>query len=121
VSRSREELLENDKVKEIVLNDGVKKSYRFKMLFDEGLSVSEISKVMDSVYSFVYGVIDKYSDGEIRNNKEKKGEWKEKFIEDFKKGLSVGEISKKYNKNYSYVWVCCDSYRKEVRKKEKNK
>ena len=113
MSRERKVLLEVEGVKEIVEGKGMKKSEKFVMLYEKGLNVSEISKVMDSVYSFVYGVIDKYSEGEIRRNKEVKGVWSEKFKEDWDKGLSIGEISRKYNKNYSYVWVVVNRYRKE--------
>lgn len=88
------------------------KSKRFIKLYDAGLNVSEISKVMDSVYSFVYGVIDKYTEGEVRKSKSKEGVWSTRFKNEWEKGRTIGEIANMFNKNYSYVWTVIDKHRK---------
>jgi len=117
VKRSREELMSIEEVKKIVKNEKKSKSDRFVELYVLGLSVSEISVVMDCVYSFVWGRIEKVYGNEMRKKEGgNEDSWRNKFIEEWKNGKSVGEISSMFNKNYSYVWVCIDKYRKEEEK-----
>lgn len=92
-----------------VLNENITKSEKFRKLYDLGLTVAEISKLTSSVYSFVYGVIDRYSDGKIRQ--EKTTTKTDLFKNDYDLGLSIGEISKKHNSNYSWVHSTIKKYR----------
>ena len=119
MKRSREELLNVKGVREVVMNESKSKSKRFEELYVIGLSVSEISVVMDSVYSFVWGRIEKIYGEEMRSKKDSNVDsWRNKFIEEWKNDKSIGEISSMFNKNYSYVWSCIDKYRKEESKKK---
>ncbi len=47
--------------KEIVDDESVSKSEKFKKLYDKGLSISQITKAMDTHYSFVQSVINKHT------------------------------------------------------------
>ncbi len=120
MKRSREELMKVSGVSKIVKDNKRSKSERFVELYVLGLSVSEISVVMDCVYSFVWGRIEKVYGEDMRSSGKVKGDsWSSKFIEEWKNGKSVGDIAKMFNKNYSYVWSVCDKERKKEKKKEK--
>lgn len=89
------------------------KSDMFRLMYDNGMEVCEISKVSNSHYSFVYEVISK-SNGQVRNVvKESKSD---EFRKLFDEGKTVGQIAKLTNSNYSFVHTCIKKYKesKEV-------
>jgi predicted DNA-binding ArsR family transcriptional regulator len=78
------------------------KSDLMRGLYDNNYSVSQISKYLNSHYSFVYGVIERHTDGEIRKEvKESKSDVIRKMSDE---GYNPGEIAKALNSNYSYVF-----------------
>lgn len=86
------------------------KSEMFRRMYDAGVEVSEISKLTNSHYSFVYGVVS--SSREIRKvERESKADV---IRTEYERGLSIGEISKKLNTNYSYVFSVVKKYRESV-------
>lgn len=89
------------------------KSDMFRLMYDNGMEVCEISKVSKSHYSFVYEVISK-SNGQVRNvvRESKSDEFRKLFDE----GKTVGQIAKLTNSNYSFVHTCIKKYKesKEV-------
>lgn len=95
------------------------KSEKIRSLFSEGKSVSEISKMLDSNYSFVYSVVQTYclKNGiEMTTNSESKSSKSDEIRRLYDEGKTIGEIAKQLNSNYSFVWVVCDKYRKELNK-----
>lgn len=94
---------------EKVLELEVSKSEKMRQLYDLGLNVSDISKILESHYSFVYGVIDRYSDGNIR--KVERVTKSDIIRKKYDEGLTIGEISKEMNTNYSYVFSVVKKYR----------
>jgi len=50
-----------DSQKEIISGEELSKSDKFKQLYDKGLSISQITKAMDTHYSFVQSVINKHT------------------------------------------------------------
>jgi hypothetical protein len=78
------------------------KSNVMRELYDNGMSVSEISKLLNSHYSFVYGVIERHTDGDIR--KEVKVTKSDEIRKLSDEGKTPGEIAKLLNSNYSYVF-----------------
>ena len=100
-------------VKEIV-ESNVSKSEKFRRLYEVGVEVKDISKIMNSHYSFVYGVIER-SYGEVkskRKSEESKSSRMKKLYDD---GYSIGEISRMLESNYSYTWRVINKYRNEMK------
>ena len=92
------------------------KSEKIRELFKEGQSIGQISKTLDSNYSFVYGVVQTYclKNGlEMKTNSLSKDSKSDEIRRLFKEGKTIGEIAKILNSNYSYVWIVCDKYRKQ--------
>lgn len=90
------------------------KSQKIRELYDEGKSISEISRIMNVNYSFVYQTIKKYCDkiGKefiTRENKETKSQ---KIRELYLRGLSISQISKELQTNYNYVWSIVNKMKK---------
>lgn len=95
------------------------KSALIRQLFSEGNSISEISKKLDSNYSFVYSVIQTYclkNKIEMTTNNKSKSSKSDEIRKLYDEGKTIGEIAKQLNSNYSFVWVVCDKYRKELNK-----
>ena len=90
-----------------IINNGTSKSKTMVELYNQGLEIKEISKIMDVRYNFVYNVISNYcrmNDIELRTNKEN-GNSKKVMIEKlFKEGKTNVEISKELKTNYNYVY-----------------
>lgn len=104
-------------LKKNVEENKISKSEMFRKLYEEEeMSISEISKKTNNVYSFVYSVIDKYcekNDIELRTKSQDKNTKAQKFREMYDEGMTIGEIAKETNSNYSYVWTVVDKYRKQ--------
>lgn len=80
-------------------------------LYDAGQSVSQISKFMGSHYSFVYGVIQRHTDGNIRETT--KVTKSDEIRSRYDGGQSIGEIAKQLNSNYSYVFSVVKKHREK--------
>lgn len=83
------------------------KSDMFRVLFDVGYTVSQISKLCASHYSFVYGVIS----GSRTIIKTEKGNKSSLIRALAEQGKSAGEIAKELNSNYSFVHSVVKKYR----------
>lgn len=94
---------------------GESKSSWFRRLYDDyGMGVAEIARYTKSHYSFVYGVIDRHTDGEIRKEE---GPSKSDLIREMAaKGMTAGAIAKALNSNYSFVHGVVKRYREERQK-----
>ena len=95
------------------------KSSLIRQMFSEGNSIGEISKKLDSNYSFVYSVVQTYclKNGiEMTTNSESKSSKSDEIRRLYDENKTIGEIAKQLNSNYSFVWVVCDKYRKELNK-----
>lgn len=99
----------NETTVEKILSLKVSKSEKMRKLYDEGLNVSDISKLLDSHYSFVHGVIDKHTNGDIR--KVVKVSKSDEIRKLYDEGLNPGEIAKRLNSNYSFVFSVVKKHR----------
>jgi hypothetical protein len=88
------------------------KSEMFLKMYQDGLTVGEISKVTGSVYSFVYGVVD----GKVgidRKEGESKSDTIRKLVDE---GKTAGDIAKELNSNYSFVFSVVKKYKQTKEK-----
>lgn len=84
------------------------KSQVFRVLYENGLGIADIARLMESHYSFVYGVIS-ISPLEKRVNTQVS---KAQMIRDeFERGKTPKEISIEMNTNYSYVYNVIRKYK----------
>lgn len=89
-----------------VLGKEISKSKKMLELYNGGMEIGEIAKVMGVRYNFVYNVVSNncMKEGvEIRVNK-KRGEVKNRVIELLEAGKEVKEISGELGVLYNYVW-----------------
>ncbi len=107
--RVDEKVLVNEKTKEEQVFDT--KSALFRYLYDQKLNVSQISKLTNNHYSFVYSIIDEYSEGKIRSEKRNSISKSNIFRQEYLSGKTIGEIAKSTNSNYSYVFSVIKKYR----------
>ena len=106
--------LNNEKSKVVKCKN---KSEVFRVLYDLGMNVNEISREGGCHFSFVYGVVSKGC--KMREKKsESKSDVIRKMVLD---GKSCGEISKELNSNYSFVFSVVKKYKNsdEYKKIEK--
>ena len=90
-----------------IINNGTSKSKTMVELYNQGLEIKEISKIMDVRYNFVYNVVSNYcrmNDIELRTNKGNENSKKVMIEKLFKEGKSNTEISKELRTNYNYVY-----------------
>ena len=90
-----------------IINNGTSKSKTMVELYNQGLEIKEISKIMDVRYNFVYNVISNYcrmNEIELRTNKTNENSKKVMIEKLFKKGKTNVEISKELKTNYNYVY-----------------
>ena len=101
----------NEKVKKILAGEG-SKSKKMLDLYNEGLQVGEIAKLMGVRYNFVYNVVSndcRKNGNEVRVTR-KQGTVKTSIIERIDKGMSNTEISKELGVNYNYVFKVRKEY-----------
>ena len=101
----------NEKVKKIMASEG-SKSKKMLDLYNEGLQIGEIAKLMGVRYNFVYNVVSndcRKSGNEVRVTR-KQGTVKASIIERIDKGMSNTEISKELGINYNYVFKVRKEY-----------
>lgn len=84
------------------------KSQVFRVLYENGLDVASIARMMESHYSFVYGVISISPLEKRVNNKVSKAQL---IREEFERGKTPKEISIEMNTNYSYVYNVIRKYK----------
>jgi transposase-like protein len=97
--------MEKAEIKKIVENEGSKSSKMIAM-YNGGMDIGSIAKVMGVRYNFVYNVVsnDCRKNGMEVKTLRKQGEVKESIIALIKEGKSNTEISKELAKNYNYVF-----------------
>lgn len=98
-------------VKEVLKKESSKSSKMLEM-YEMGMSISDISKIMNVRYNFVYNVVSnkcRIEGVKVRVSKSK-GEVKSKVIELIDKGLNNSEISSELKMNYNYVWKIRKEY-----------
>ena len=106
--------VETKSVVEVILESEVSKSEKMRQLYDNDMTVSEISKLLNSHYSFVYGVIQRHcEDSGIEMKKVTTTSKSDIIRELYDSGLTVGEISKQLNSNYSYVFSVVKKHREK--------
>lgn len=97
--------MEEKKIKEILGSD-LSKSKKMLELYNGGLEIKEISKLMGVRYNFVYNVVSGFcmkNGVEVRVGR-KNGSVKEEIIRLLKEGKEIKEISKELGKDYNYIW-----------------
>jgi predicted DNA-binding ArsR family transcriptional regulator len=77
------------------------KSSTIRAMLDQGRTVSEIAKTMNSNYSFVYGVAQRHLN---RVPKAPKDSISEKIREMYLQGQSIAQIRKELNIDYSFAY-----------------
>ena len=101
----------NEKVKKIMANEGSKSS-KMLALYNEGLQIGEIAKLMGVRYNFVYNVVSndcRKNGNEVRVVR-KQGTVKVSIIERIDKGMTNTEIAKELGINYNYVFKVRKEY-----------
>ena len=101
----------NEKVMKIVNGEGSKSSKMLR-LYDEGMEIGAIAKLLGVRYNFVYNVVSNNcrKNGEDVRVSKKLGSVKESIIELIEKGMSNTEISRELGKNYNYVFKVRKEY-----------
>lgn len=84
------------------------KSKMFLFLYDQGMSVGEISALSSNHYSFVYGVVSAQRKIETRGTGTSKSD---EIRGLFDQGLTPGQISHELNSNYSFVHSVIKKYK----------
>lgn len=105
VLNEREQSMRKDFDK--LVGKGVAKSEIFRKMYDDGISVGDISKITESHYSFVYGVISS-SREIVKKDEVSKSDVIRKMVDE---GKTVGQISKELNSNYSFVFSVVKKYK----------
>jgi transposase-like protein len=101
----------NEKVNKILNGEG-SKSKKMLDLYNEGLQVGEIAKLMGVRYNFVYNVVSndcRKNGNEVRVTR-KQGTVKTSIIERIDEGKTNTEISKELGVNYNYVFKVRKEY-----------
>ena len=97
--------MKKEEMKQVLEGEGSKSSKMIK-LYNEGLEIGEIAKLMGVRYNFVYNVVSndcRKAGTEVRVTR-KQGSVKQEIIELVKAGKSNTEISKELSVNYNYVF-----------------
>ena len=103
--------MKNEMINKIMAGEGSKSSKMLK-LYNEGLEIGEIAKLMGVRYNFVYNVVSndcRKSGNEVRVTK-KQGTVKASIIERIEEGKSNADISKELAVNYNYVFKVRKEY-----------
>ena len=97
--------MKKEEMKQVLEGEGSKSSKMIK-LYNAGMEVGEIAKLMDVRYNFVYNVVsnDCRKNGVAVRVMRKQGSVKQGIIVLVKEGKSNTEISKELSVNYNYVF-----------------
>lgn len=90
-----------------------KKSDLIRSMYQEGKTVAEIAKELDSHYSFVYGVV-KNMLGGAKPTADKGPSKSDQIRAMVDQGKTPGEIAKELNSNYSFVHTVVKKYKAEL-------
>ena len=105
-----------EQIKEVVSSE-ISKSAKIKTLFEHGLEVKEISKLLDIRYNFAYNVIQNHVIvNDIAIDTEKKATRKDEVFALFDEGKSLTEVSRELKMNYNYVWKLRKEWEREAAK-----
>lgn len=97
----------------ILKDDSTSKSHKMKQLFDLGLSIKEISNMMDIRYNFVYNVISNYCNmNGIDLRTEARSGKKDEIIKMHQAGEPSKAIAATLKTNYNYVRSVIKTYEK---------
>ena len=103
--------MKKEEIRKVIEAEGSKSSKMLK-LYNEGLEIGDIAKLMNVRYNFVYNVVsnDCRKNGmEVRVTK-KQGTVKTSIIERIEEGKTNTEISKELAVNYNYVFKVRKEY-----------
>ena len=103
--------MKKEEISKIVDGEGSKSS-KMLVLYNGGMEIGEIAKVMGTRYNFVYNVVSndcRKSGTDVRVTK-KQGTVKQSIIELIDAGQSNVEISKALAVNYNYVFKVRKEY-----------
>ena len=97
--------MKKEEMKQVLEGEGSKSSKMIK-LYNAGMEVGDIAKLMDVRYNFVYNVVsnDCRKNGVAVRVMRKQGSVKQGIIALVKEGKSNTEISKELSVNYNYVF-----------------
>lgn len=97
--------MKKEEMKQVLEGEGSKSSKMIK-LYNAGMEVGDIAKLMNVRYNFVYNVVsnDCRKNGVAVRVMRKQGSVKQEIIELVKEGKSNTEISKELSVNYNYVF-----------------
>lgn len=110
--KMEQEIQITEKDLEKVLKSGGSKSSMMKQLFDLGLEVKEIARIMGVRYNFVYNVISNYCNmNGIETVSNQRGGKKEQIIALYEQGKTNKEISIELKTNYNYVFSVIKEYK----------
>lgn len=105
----------NDEVIVGIVKKKVSKKARILELYDMGLDVDVVAKIMAVIRQHVYNTV-KGRDGEVRRKNEGRT-LKEQIIEMWEEGASQAEI-KRATGSANYVWKVVDEYEKQREEQE---
>lgn len=110
-TEEKEVKMESKAVQKVVAGEG-SKSGKIKQLFDMGLDVKDIAKVLDIRYNFAYNVISNY----ININdipvvtEERGGGKKSEIIRMYQEGTKKTDIAKALKTNLNYIYKVCKDW-----------
>lgn len=99
---------------ENIVNDvNISKSEKIRKLYENGLTIANIAKILNINYSFAYQTVSKYCEKANipKITKDPKDSKAAKIRELFENGENIGNIAKSLNSNYCYVWNICNKTR----------
>lgn len=108
--------VELDKAIELVMvADGVSKSGKMKQLFDLGVEVKDIAKLLGVRYNFVYNVVSNYCIvNEVKVETVKQASKKDDAFGLFDEGKTVKEVAITLKTNYQYIYKLHKEWKDEV-------
>lgn len=103
--------MKKEEIRKVIEAEGSKSSKMLK-LYNEGLEIGDIAKLMNVRYNFVYNVVSndcRKSGTEVRVTK-KQGTVKTAIIKCIEEGKTNTDISKELSVNYNYVFKVRKEY-----------
>ena len=89
-----------------ILNSEASKSKKMIELYNGGMDIGDVAKLMNVRYNFVYNVVSNEcrKNGSVVRTLRKQGAVKESIIALIQEGKTNSEISRELGKNYNYVF-----------------
>lgn len=91
------------------------KSATIRQMTDQGMSVSQIARELNSNYSFVYGVVQRHkaaTNGGVTATKKNSVSGQIRTL--FDAGKSIADIKKELNLDYSFVYSVVKAHKKRI-------